>query len=94
MASEAPTDRENYANIKTELALKIRRLGENDQLGLPKDERLIRDLLAMRTVMTSNGKLRVLDPEDASPDFFDAMLIGLSSSLTPPSACAVKVAWL
>lgn len=92
-ASERATDAETYANRKAELAVKARRMMEAGEIGLPRHEGLIRDLLGAQTRITSNGRLRLEDPAD-SPDFFDAMLVALSDSLTPPSAVAVHASWL
>ena len=88
-ASERASDNERFYNKKTEVAVGIRKLLQERELGLPRDERLVRELLGMSLRMMSNGRMKLEDPKD-SPDFFDAMLMAVSPRVVEPDVVSYK----
>ena len=82
VANERADDSEHFANRKSEIASKLRKMFEDRAFGIPADEDLIRDLLGVTLRITSNGRTKVEDPPGQSPDHFDALIIGIAPSVT------------
>lgn len=76
-ASDRAQEPDRFQNRKAEIAWTLRGLLESGLFRLPKHDGLRRDLLAMRYVITPQGRIKVVDPPD-SPDHLDALLIALS----------------
>jgi hypothetical protein len=74
-------ERERFLNQKAEFYWKLRTLFEDGSirlLGCKNRERLVNELLMMKYELTSNGKIRIVDPEQKSPDFADSLMLGCS----------------
>jgi hypothetical protein len=69
-------DNERFANAKTELLYQVRSrlLAKDPMISLPDDPALVAELTGYRTVLTSNGRTRTVDP-DPSPDRADAAIL-------------------
>jgi hypothetical protein len=79
VANERAYDDARYANRKTEVAGEMRQAMERGQLGLPRSDRLVREMLAVQLKQTSRGAVKIEDPPGESPDYLDAVLIGLAA---------------
>ena len=79
VANERANDDARYANRKTEVAGLMREAMERGQLGLPRSDRLVREMLAVQLKQTSRGAVKLEDPPGDSPDYLDALLIGLAA---------------
>ncbi len=76
-ASDRALEPDRFVNVKAELAWALRGLLEAGLFRLPKHDGLRRELLGMKYLITSSGKIRCVDPSD-SPDLFDSLLVALS----------------
>jgi hypothetical protein len=73
--------RTRFLNMKAEAYFKLRRLFEEGKIIIPKNPKLIDQLSKMKWDVTSNEKIRILDPgtapgdtaEEKSPDFADSL---------------------
>jgi len=64
---------ERFLNKKAEYYFKLKRLFEEGKISIPNNKDLIKELMKMKWNYSSNGKIRIVDPEDKSPDFADAL---------------------
>lgn len=69
-----------FLNRKAEAYFKLKWLFQEGLIKIPDDPRIVKDLLSMRWEFTSNGKIKIIDPEDRSPDFSDALVYTVWSS--------------
>jgi len=77
-AGSKAEDDERFSNLKAELYFTAKRLFEEGKLKIVKEQRLIDDLVGIETDLTSDGKLRIVDPPK-SPDFSDSLVYGLAA---------------
>jgi len=77
-AGNRAKDDERFSNLKVELYFMAKRLFEEGQLKILREQQLIDDLLCIETDLTSDGKLRVCDLSK-SPDFADSLVYGLTA---------------
>ena len=76
--SQAPTrDSERYLNQKAQRYWLLRSLFEENMIEIPNNHNLVSELSKMRYEFTSTGKIRIIDPEQKSPDFADAIMLCL-----------------
>lgn len=73
-AADKPLDSERFTNRKAEDAWTMRDRLEKGLVQLPADELLRKQLSEMKYEITTQGKIRIVDPDD-SPDRADAILI-------------------
>lgn len=72
-----PGDPKNrFLNKKAENAWSVRMAMEQDRVRLPKLPKLREQMAAMKYEIR-NGKIRVVDPENDSPDWWDAVLMAI-----------------
>jgi len=75
---ESPaTESFRFLNKKAEMYWNMRTLFEEGRISIPKHRTLISQLAKMKYELTSSGKIRIIDPEDKSPDFADSLCLGL-----------------
>jgi hypothetical protein len=73
---EAPNSEEakkRFLNKKAEQYVRLSDLFKQKRISIPKNKQLIDQLLQMTYEFTSNGKLKIIDPEK-SPDFADSLV--------------------
>lgn len=76
--SQAPTrDSDRYLNQKAQRYWLLRSLFEENMIEIPNNHNLVSELSKMRYEFTSTGKIRIIDPEQKSPDFADAIMLCL-----------------
>lgn len=66
-------DTKRFANKKAEMYFRLKDLFDQGMIHIPEHKQLIKELLSMRWVHTSAGKIKIIDP-DRSPDFADALV--------------------
>ncbi len=82
--SESPSLTDRYANLRAELWFKLRDWFQ-EEVQIPNDDRLVRDLVATKYNYRSNGTLAIESKNDTkkrlgkSPDFADALMISMGS---------------
>jgi phage terminase large subunit len=87
--SESPALGEVYANLRAELYFKAKDWFD-DEVSIPDEEGLLRDLLAIRYVYRPNGKIAVERKEElskrigASPDYGDSFSLTFAQSSVLP----------
>ena len=74
----ATVEKDKFMNQKAQYYWELRGLFEEGRISIPKNHNLINELRAMRYELTSSGKIRILDPEDKSPDYSDSLMLGCS----------------
>ena len=76
--SQAPTrDSDRYLNQKAQRYWLLRSLFEENMIEIPNNHNLVSELSKMRYEFTSTGKIRIIDPEQKSPDFADSCMLCL-----------------
>lgn len=75
MFGSGAKDKNRFLNAKAEMYFYLAELFNNESIRIPKDDRLISQLLKIRWRYTSGNKIQIVDPEDKSPDFADALVI-------------------
>ena len=81
-AADPAEDPDRFLNRKAENAWSMRLLMERDGLRLPNEPKLREQMAAMKYEVRQ-GKIRIIDPKEDSPDHFDAVLIGLGNAYAP-----------
>ena len=75
-AGEAPKyNTKSYLNVKAEMYFNLKKLFENRLIRITKDNKLRSELLKIRFENTSSGKIKIIDPQDKSPDYADSLAI-------------------
>lgn len=77
-AGSKAEDDDRFGNLKAELYFKAKKLFEEGKLKIIREQRLIDDLVGIETDLTSDGKMRIVDPSK-SPDFSDSLVYGLAA---------------
>ena len=78
VGSSPDREKERFLNQKAQFYWKLRGLFEEGKIKLVKGlnrQKLIDELLKMKYELTSNGKIRIVDPELKSPDFADSLML-------------------
>jgi len=82
--SEASSMKQQYLNLRAELWFNLKQFLENRDCKIPRDEKLIQEMLAPRYSYTSSGKIKIESKEDMkkrgvnSPDRADAVCLTLA----------------
>ena len=63
-----------YQNKKAEQYFRLNDLFTEGQMDIPKHDELVKQLMNEKWEFTSTGKIKILDPEEYSPDFADALV--------------------
>jgi len=71
---KSESSRKRFVNKKAEQYFRLKELFEDHRISIPKDHRLIEELMKMRFDFTSGEKFKIIDPKDKSPDFADALV--------------------
>ena len=71
-------NKERLLNLKSQYYHTAAKVFENGLISMPKNDILNTQLRSMKYDYTSGGKMRIIDPEDKSPDFADALVIFIS----------------
>jgi hypothetical protein len=66
---------ERFLNQKAQFYWNLRTLFEEGRISIPNDSNLIKELRQMRYELTSAAKIRIVDPEEKSPDYADSLMI-------------------
>ncbi|RLF66035.1 MAG: hypothetical protein DRN30_02885 [Thermoplasmata archaeon] len=66
-----------FQNLKSYVAWRLRELFKEGKIKIPRHKNLIDELVKIEYELTSTGKIKIKDPEDKSPDFFDSLLIAI-----------------
>lgn len=69
-------DKERYLNKKAEKYFHLRNLFENGEIRIPKDKRLINELMSIKFEFSSSGKIKISELEK-SPDFADSLVFSV-----------------
>jgi len=70
-----PYDSNVFVNSKAEQYWNLKTLFERGLIRIPKHDGLIKDLLSMKwEKVVGSNKIKVVDPDDHSPDFSDALV--------------------
>jgi hypothetical protein len=69
-------------NLKSELFMRAKMLFEQDKLKIIDSGTLLKEIRAMRKEYTSNGQVKILDPDDKSPDYLDSLVYSLYAPVT------------
>lgn len=81
VGSSPDREKERFLNQKAQFYWKLRVLFEEGKIKLVKGrnrQKLVDELLKMKYELTSNGKIRIVDPELKSPDFSDSLMLAVS----------------
>jgi|SRR3990167_2687552 len=70
---ESAVDSARFLNKKAENYFYLKALFEERRISIPDNKNLIKELMKIKWEFTGNGKIRIIDPEDKSPDFADAL---------------------
>ena len=79
--AESPSLRTTYTNLRAELWFKLKSWLESRDCNIPKDDKLLAELVAVKYKFTSSGKLQIESKDDmrrrgmASPDAADAVCL-------------------
>ena len=68
-------DNVRFHNTKAEISWSLREHFEKEKIIIPQHKTLIEQLLKMKMEWTSSGKIKIIDPTDKSPDFFDSLML-------------------
>ena len=83
MFGSGANDKRRFLNKKAEMYFYLAELFINEQIQIPKHELLIKQLVSMKWEKTVGDKIKIIDPEDKSPDFADALVIAVWKFATP-----------
>ena len=72
-ARESDSPRKRFSNKKAEQYFRLKDLFEEGQISIPQDRKLIAELMIMTWDFTSNGKVKIVDPEKRD-DYADALV--------------------
>ncbi|KKM60693.1 hypothetical protein LCGC14_1539300 [marine sediment metagenome] len=70
---EAALKKEYFMNKKAENYFGLRAIFMDELIKIPKVDKLRKHLIAMKWELTSSAKKKIVDPEDYSPDWADAL---------------------
>jgi len=65
--------RKRFLNRKAEQYFRLADLFQDNLIYIPKHQMLVNELMAMKWELTTGGKNKIVDPEEKSPDFADAL---------------------
>ena len=71
-----------FMNKKAEQYFRLKDLFEDGMITIPKNKDLMDELMKMTWELTSGGKIRIIDPEEKSPDYADALVYFIWKDLT------------
>lgn len=74
MDRKSESEKKRFMNRKAEQYFRLKDLFEEGMIKIPKNEKLITELMSMRWELSSSGKVRIVDPETKSPDFADCLV--------------------
>ena len=69
-----------YLNLKSQRWWQLRELFEHDLISIPNNPKLISQLSQMRYEFTPISKIKIIDPENKSPDYADSLMLTILDS--------------
>ena len=72
--------KDRFMNLKAENYWNLRDLFEKGNISIPKHKTLIDQLNKMKYEITSSGKIKIIDPDDKSPDCSDSLCLACINS--------------
>jgi hypothetical protein len=72
---ESKKGKDRFEHLKDEIYWNLRELFEQKIISIPKNKILISELNKLTYEITSAGKIKVIKPEDKSPDFSDSLAL-------------------
>lgn len=83
--SMSPTrESDRYLNQKAQHYWRLRTIFEQGLIQLLKEEKTMRELSLMRYEFTSAGKIKIVDPENKSPDYADSLMLCVAKESYEP----------
>jgi len=70
---QSESKKKRFSNRKAEQYFRLKELFDGGRIQIPEEKKLINELMKMRWELTSSAKIKVIDPENKSPDFADAL---------------------
>ena len=77
--AKPPRDTDKYENMKSFWTYELRNAFEEGKIIIMPRKELIDELLKIKYEFSSTGRLRIVDPKDKSPDYFDSLLIAFAN---------------
>lgn len=77
MFGSGARDKNRFLNAKAEAYFYVAELFNQESIRIPNNDSLVKQLLQIKWRYTSGNKIQIVDPEDKSPDFADALVITL-----------------
>jgi len=77
----ATREPERFLNQKSQFYWNLRTLFEEGRITIPNHSQLIKELRSMRYELTSAGKIKIIDPEDKSPDYADSLMLSCAEGV-------------
>ena len=91
--SQSPTSQnDRFLNQKAQRYWRLRAVFENKLIEILNNKRLIHELSQMRYEFTSTGKIRIISPEDKSPDYSDSLMLCMVPKMLDVGSSG-KVPW-
>lgn len=73
----SPIDKKRFLNRKAEMYFWLADMFNTGRINIPAHPTLIKELLSIKWEHSMGGKIKIIDPEEKSPDFADALVIGI-----------------
>ena len=78
---ESPTrEKWRFMNKKAQYFWYLRTLFEEGRISIPKNHNLIHQLTQMKFEKTAGEKVKIIDPEEKSPDFADSLYLACANA--------------
>lgn len=75
VSSERANDDTLFENRKSEAAWQLRLMFLEGRISIPEHSQLIDQLKRITYEFTSKGRIKIIDPKEKSPDFFDSLMM-------------------
>jgi len=92
--ARASKQEEFFANEKSYRAHLFGSMLARGECSIPDDPALVAELASYERTVTSNGKAKIKDPSNRSPDRADAVLMTLGDEMAAPSIATCRPDWL
>ena len=77
---ETKRGKDRFNSLKDEIYWNLREMFEQKLISIPKHKTLISQLNKLTYEITSSGKIKVIKPEDKSPDFSDSLALACKNT--------------
>ncbi len=68
-------EKDRFLNRKSQYYWRLRGLFEEGNISIPRDQGFLSEASKMKYELMSNGKIKIVDPSDKSPDFADSLML-------------------